>query len=47
MENGRIIHNAMAIITYNNADKNFSFHSYLANGREGKFKAELIDNKLY
>lgn len=45
--NGKAIHNALAILTYNKTDKNYTFHSYLANGREGKFKAELIDNKLY
>lgn len=45
--NGKVVHNAMAILSYNKADNNYTFHSYLANGREGKFKAELIDSKLY
>lgn len=47
MDNGKVIHNAMAIVTYNKTDNNYTFHSYLANGREGKYKAELIGDKLY
>ena len=45
--NGKVIHNAMAIITYNKADNNYNFHSYLANGREEKFKAELKEKELH
>ncbi|MEO7443937.1 MAG: hypothetical protein ABIT96_04845 [Ferruginibacter sp.] len=47
MDNGKIIHNALAIITYNKTDSNYSFHSYLSNGMEGNFKAEVIGEKLY
>lgn len=47
MNNGKVIHNAMAILSYNQTDKYYNFHSYLANGREGKFKAELLDEKLH
>lgn len=47
MNDGKVIHNAMAIITYNKAENHYNFHSYLANGREDSFKAELIDKKLY
>lgn len=43
----RTIHDALAIVTYNKKDKNYSFQSYLANGMAGKFKAELIDDKFY
>ena len=45
--NGKIIHNAMAIVSYNKADKNYTFQSYLQNGRKGEFKAELIDEKFH
>jgi hypothetical protein len=45
--NGIIVHNALAILTYNKKDKNYSFRSYLQNGQNGEFKAELIDNKLF
>lgn len=44
---GKIFHNALAILTYNKNDKNYSFRSYLQNGQNGDFKAELIGNKLY
>lgn len=43
----KIMHNAMAVVTYNKADKNYNFRSYLSNGREGVFKAELIGEKFY
>ena len=45
--NGMITHNAMAIISYNKKDKNYTFQSYLQNGRKGEFKGELNDNKFY
>lgn len=45
--NGKTVHDALAIITYNETEKDYNFRSYLANGRNGLFKAELIDNKLY
>ena len=45
--NGLITHNAMAIISYNKKDKNYTFQSYLQNGRKGEFKGELNDNKFY
>ncbi|MBK9175260.1 MAG: hypothetical protein IPM46_02755 [Flavobacteriales bacterium] len=44
---GRITHNAMAIISNNKRDGHYTFRSYLANGREGAFKAELLGDKLY
>lgn len=46
-DNGKIVHNALAILTYNKTDKNYSFRSYLQNGQNAEFKAELIDNKFY
>ena len=45
--NEQIVHNAMAIISYNKRDRNFSFHSYLQNGSNNKFKGELSDGKFY
>lgn len=45
--NGQTIHNALAIITYNKAENNYSFNSYLSSGLGGSFKAELLDGKLY
>lgn len=45
--NGMVIHNAMAIVTYNKTDENYTFQSYLQNGRKGEFKAALIDEKFY
>ncbi len=44
---GMIIHNAMAIVSYNKEDGNYIFQSYLQNGRKGEFKGELIDGKFY
>lgn len=44
---GMIIHDAMAILSYNKEDKNYAFRSYLKNGQNASFKSELIDNKLY
>lgn len=45
--NGQIIHNAMAIITYNKQEKNYTFNSFLSSGHGGSFKAELIEGKLH
>lgn len=45
--NGKILHNAMAVVRYNKTEKNYNFRSYLSNGRGGDFKAELIDGKFY
>lgn len=47
MSNGKVIHDALAIITYNKEKAQYSFRSYLPNGMNGEFKAELIDDKLY
>ena len=42
-----IIHNAMAIVSYNKKGANYTFQSYLQNGRKGEFKGELLDGKFY
>ena len=44
---GRTIHNAMALVTYDKKENRFSFRSYLQNGQQGEFKAELSGNKFY
>lgn len=44
---GKIIHNALAIITYNIEEDKFAFRSYMQNGQSGEFPAEMIDGKLY
>tara|TARA_R100001369_G_scaffold77623_2_gene107077 strand:- start:1602 stop:2108 length:507 start_codon:yes stop_codon:yes gene_type:complete len=45
--NGKVIHNALAILTYNKTDNGYLFRSYLPSGMNAEFKAELIENKLY
>lgn len=45
--NGKVIHNALAILTYNKNEDNYSFRSFLPSGMNAEFKAEKIDNKLY
>ncbi len=44
---GRNIHNALAVISWNKEGGNYNFQSWLATGQGGKFKAEIKDNKLY
>ena len=44
---GHITHNAMAVISYNKQDKHYNFQSYMSDGRNGNFKAELIEDRLY
>lgn len=46
-EGEKIIHNALAVITYDKTKGHYNFNSRLANGMGGNFKAELIDNKLH
>ena len=45
--NGKVIHNALAIISYDKENDDYSFQSYLQNGRKGKFKAEFKNDSLY
>ncbi len=44
---GQTIHDALAVISFNKENKNYKFTSWLASGRGGQFKAELIDHKFY
>lgn len=45
--NGKIVHNALALLTYNRDEDKLAFRSYMQNGQSGDFPAELIDGKLY
>ncbi len=45
--NGKLVHHALAMISYNKADKNYDFQSFLANGLKGSYKAEIKDGQLY
>ncbi|WP_347175559.1 hypothetical protein [Polaribacter uvawellassae] len=44
---GKIVHNALAILTYDKTNNNYIFRSYLPSGMNAEFKAEIIENKLY
>lgn len=44
---GKISHNPLAVISYDKQEKHYNFQSYMTDGRNGSFKAELIENKLY
>lgn len=45
--NEEIIHNAIAIITYDKESGNYAFQSFLQNGMKGSFKAELKESVFY
>lgn len=40
---GKVIHNAMAVITFNEKQGNFDFSSYLQNGQKGIYPGELAN----
>jgi hypothetical protein len=44
---GTVIHNAMAIVTFNKSENYYSFYSYLSTGQKGEFKGELIGEEFY
>ncbi len=44
---GKVVHNALALLTYNKAEDKLSFRSYLQNGLGGEFPAELTEGRLY
>jgi len=44
---GKVVHNALAILTYDKTEDKLVFRSYLQNGQNGEFPAELTDGKLY
>lgn len=39
----KIVHNALAILSFNAEKQEFSFSSYLSDGRQGLYKAEVLD----
>ena len=45
--NGRIVHNAMAIVMYDSATSTFNFHSFLADGRKLDTQIEELGNGKY
>lgn len=47
LQDEKIVHNAMAIISYNDPDDSYIFQSYLQNGKKGEFTGNLIENKFY
>ena len=44
---GKVVHNALAILTYDKTEDKLVFRSYLQNGQSGEFPAELLDGTLY
>lgn len=44
---GKIIHNAMAVVTFNQDTGNYSFQSFLQNGKKGSYDAELKEDSFY
>lgn len=44
---GKVIHNALALLTFDKEEDKLVFRSYLQDGQHGEFPAELIDGKLY
>lgn len=45
--NGKIIHNALAIVTMEDSKGNYKFNSFLQSNQQGTYKAELIDHVFY
>ncbi|GAB3332704.1 hypothetical protein GCM10027429_12370 [Marivirga atlantica] len=45
--NGKTVHDAMAVITYDKEKQNFRFSSNLSDGKGGVFTGEIIDGKFY
>lgn len=44
---GRTIHLALAVVTWNKADSRYNFRSWLPTGQGNEFKAEIKDGKFY
>ncbi|PZX53156.1 hypothetical protein [Algoriphagus chordae] len=44
---GKIVHNALAILTANGESNHFDFQSYLPSGQKGTFKSELKEEVFY
>ncbi len=47
LSDGKVIHNALAIISPKAEQGKFDFSSFLQSGQKGSFRAELSDGKLY
>jgi hypothetical protein len=44
---GIVTHNALAVISFDKAEQNFSFRSYLSTGLGGTFTGEVIEDSFY
>lgn len=42
-----VIHNALAVVSLDKENGNYSFRSYLANGHSNSFRAELVEDDFY
>lgn len=42
-----LIHNAMAVVTFDHETGKYEFQSFLQNGKKGNFNAELKDDRFY
>lgn len=47
VSNGVVIHNALAVLSYDRENGNYDFNSFLQNGRKGLYEAEMIDGDFY
>jgi hypothetical protein len=47
MSNGKTMHDALAVVTYNQQDKDYSFRTWLTTRQGGEFRGEFIDNNFY
>lgn len=47
VSNGKIVQEALAIITYQGESNQYDFQSFLPSGQKGTYKSELTDGVLY
>jgi hypothetical protein len=47
ISNRKVMHDALAVVTYNLQDKNYSLRTWLTTRQGGEFKGEFIDNMFY
>lgn len=44
---GTVIHHAFAVVSFNKSSQNYTFQSYLPDGKTGSFTGELIGEKFH